>query len=63
MSQGSGNEERERNARLLGVATAVAAMAAAGSTIGWPAPGISAALGFIVYRLARDWSRGEEDGA
>ena len=59
MPRGSGNAERERNARLLGIATAVAAMAAAGLMIGWPAPGISAALGFIVYWLAR----GKEGGA
>jgi F0F1-type ATP synthase assembly protein I len=44
---------RERRARLLGVAVALAAMVAASLTIRWPAPGISVALGMAAYLLAR----------
>jgi F0F1-type ATP synthase assembly protein I len=44
---------RERRARVLGVATALVAMAAASWWIRWPAPGVSAALGLAVYWIAR----------
>lgn len=44
---------RERTARLLGIATGAAAMTLAWLAIGWPAPGVSAALGLVVYGLAR----------
>ena len=46
-------KRRERRARGLGFAVALSAMAAATFTIGWPAPGASAALGLAVYLLAR----------
>ncbi len=44
---------RERRARVLGVAAALLSMAAASLAIGWPAPGVSVALGFAVYFIAR----------
>ncbi len=46
-------DSRERRARILGVATALAAMAIATWWVRWPAPGVSVALGFGVYVLAR----------
>jgi len=45
--------KRERRARLLGVAVALAVMVAASLTIRWPAPAIAAAIGFGAYFLAR----------
>jgi EamA domain-containing membrane protein RarD len=44
---------RERTARFLGVAVALAAMALATWAIRWPAPAVSIGLGFAVYLLAR----------
>ncbi len=44
---------RERRARLLGVAVALAVMVAAWLTIRWPAPAIAAAIGFGGYLIAR----------
>ena len=44
---------REHRARVLGVATALFAMAAASWWIRWPAPGVSVALGLAVYWMAR----------
>ncbi len=43
--------DRERAARVVGFGVAFAAMFAAWRALGWPAPAISAALGFIAYRL------------
>lgn len=62
MPAGPGRSRRERNARILGVATAIAAMTAAGLATGWPAPGISVALGVVVYGLARSAMRGDGEG-
>ena len=40
-------------ARLIGVGVALGVMAVLFRTIGWPAPGIAAAIGFGAYLLAR----------
>lgn len=44
-------------ARGLGVAAACASMVIAWLAIGWPAPGVSVALGLLVYGLARGAAR------
>jgi len=44
---------RERVARLVGVGVALLAMILAWRSIGWPAPGVSIALGFGAYWLTR----------
>ena len=44
---------RERVARVAGVASALTAMTAAALSIGWPAPGVSVALGLAVYWVVR----------
>lgn len=56
----SSTSRRERNARILGVAVALAFMAAAAFLIRWPAPGVAGLLGFAVYLVAR--RRGDEPG-
>ena len=43
--------DRERTARVVGVGVACVAMFAAWRTLGWPAPAISAALGFLAYHV------------
>lgn len=63
MSRVRSPEHRERSARLLGVAVALAAMTASAFAIGWPAPGVSAGLGLAVYALASRRLRGARDAA
>jgi len=48
---------REWTARGLGVAAGCASMTIAWLAIGWPAPGVSAGLGLLVYGLARGSAR------
>lgn len=44
---------RELRARVLGVVAALLVMGFAIHAIHWPAPGVSAAIGLVVYWMAR----------
>ena len=44
---------RETASIVVGAATALAAMGCFWMAIGWPAPAISVAVGWIAYRLVR----------